>query len=50
MATKPLDIIHVMYSLDLVTIRPGNNTFLHSLRKNDVEAQVEFKLKSSVEG
>ena len=32
-------------SVTLFGRRPNNNTFLNSLRKNDVEAQVEFTLK-----
>ena len=40
-ATKPLVMIDVIYS----RYNKENNTFFNSLRKNDVEAQVEITLK-----
>ena len=43
LVTKPLVMIDVTYSLDL--LHTISNTFLNSLRKNDVEAQVEFMFK-----
>ena len=51
LVTKPLLIMFVIYSLKFLSLFPGlsynkaNNTFLNSVRKNDIEAQVEFTLK-----
>ena len=39
--TKPLVMIDVIYS----SYNKENNTFFNSLRKNDVEAEVEITLK-----
>ena len=39
LVTKALVILGLSYNM-------GNNTFFNSLRKNDVEAQVEFTLNS----
>ena len=41
LVTKPLVMMDVIYSL----YNKENNTFFNSLRKNDVEAQVEITLK-----
>ena len=41
LVTKPLVMIDVIYS----RYNKENNTFFNSLRKNDVEAQVEITLK-----
>ena len=44
-------MMDVIYSLKILSCFPGlsynkaNNTFLNSLRKNDIEAQAEFTLK-----
>ena len=44
--TKPLVMIDVIYTPWIaLQYRKANNTFLNSLRKNDVEAEVEFSLK-----
>ena len=45
-------MMDVIYSLKILSWFPGlsynkaNNTFLNSLRKNGIEAQVEFTLKT----
>ena len=41
LVTKPLVMMDVIYS----RYNKENNTFFNSLRKNDVEAQVEITLK-----
>ena len=41
LVTKPLVMIDVIYS----RYNKENNTFFNSLRKNDVEAEVEITLK-----
>ena len=49
--TKPFVLIDVLYSLggltdhSQISYHKANNTFLNSLRKSDVEAQVEFTLR-----
>ena len=41
---KPLVIIDIIFSHNKVTSK-ANNTFLDSLRENDVKAQVDFTFK-----
>ena len=49
LVTKPLVVIDGIYSLDEVTVAQTIR-FLNSLKKNDIEVQVELTLKNYGKG